>query len=325
MQETYVTGGLAGLLQTYLDQQNIHNPEISLALAKFSADSRMPTDVWRDLLEKIKSIHVQPAMGLKIGRLSRPHHFGVLGYLIMHCSTLGEALARFQQYQILVHNFSKVQVEIKDSKVIMSWDIEQGASTQLSDEVFLSCFITFIQLITQGERVCPISLGFHHPAEYEIAEYEEVIGCPVSFNHPRVTLEMSTDHINTPINTSDPHLLSLMASKADALKGEDEFLSSLQQLLSDSLSQGLPTLENTARGLKISSRTLHRRLEQRNLNFKQFLQQTREVLAKLYLDDPNLSLNEISFMLGYSEQSSFARAFKTWLGMTPRAYRKQGP
>jgi len=322
MQDTYVTGGLAGLLQTYLDQQKIYDPGLSLALTKFSADSRMPTSVWRELLEKIESIQPQPAMGLKIGRLSRPHHFGVLGYLIMHCSTLGEALARFQQYQVLVHNVSKVHVQIKDAKVIMSWDTEQGASTQLSDEVFLSCFITFIQHITQDQRVTPIALHFMHPAQGEASAYEKVMGFPVSFGHDRVTLEMSTDAINIPINTSDPHLLSLMASKADALKGQDDFLTHLQQLLSDSLSQGVPTLENSARQLKISPRTLHRRLQQRQLNFKQFLRQTRELLAKLYLDDPALSLNEISFLLGYSEQSAFARAFKLWLGITPTAYRK---
>ena len=322
MQDTYVTGGLAGLLQTYLDQQKIYDPGLSLALTKFSADSRMPTTIWRELLGKVESIQPQPAMGLKIGRLSRPHHFGVLGYLVMHCSTLGDALARFQQYQVLVHNFSKVEVQIKDGKVIMSWDTEQEASNQLSDEVFLSCFITFIELITQDNRVTPIALHFMHPAQAEISEYEKVIGCPVSFDHERVTLEMSTDAINIPIHTSDPHLLSLLASKADALKGQDDFLTNLQQVLSDSLSQGIPTLDSTARQLKLSARTLHRRLEQRQVNFKQFLRQTRERLAKLYLNDPNLNLNEISFLLGYSEQSSFARAFKLWIGVSPTAFRK---
>ena len=321
MQETHVAGTLAGLLQTYLDQENIHAPEISLQLANYSADVKIPTPVWWELLENIQKIKNQTALGLKIGRLGRPHHFGVMGYLIMHCQTLGEALLRFQRYQELIHDFSKVRVTIDKSSLIMKWDTELGKSTQLSDEVFLSCFISFIQHIS-SEDVKPKSLQFNHENSFSVSEYEAIIKCPVSFGHDQVALEMSLDDVNVAINSSDPDLLAIMDSKAQALKREDEFLMSLQELLSKSLSQGIPTLEKTAKQLKISARTLHRRLQERDLNFKKFLQQTREQLAKYYLSDANLSLNEISYLLGYSEQSSFARAFKIWFEMTPNEYRK---
>jgi len=99
-------------------------------------------------------------------------------------------------------------------------------------------------------------------------------------------------------------------------------MESLQDIIVESLSHTCPTLNSVAKQLNMSSRALHRRMESRGMNFKQFLQQTREKLAKLYLKDPSLSLNEIAFLLGYSEHSAFTRAFKQWFGVTPKEFRR---
>ncbi len=301
MQDTYVTGGLAGLLQTYLDQQNIHEPEISLVLAKFSADSRMPTTIWRELLEKIQRIQPQVAMGLKIGRLSRPHHFGVLGYLIMHCSTLGEALGRFQQYQVLVHNFSRVQVQIKDGKVIMSWDTEQGTSTQLSDEVFLSCFITFIEHITQDKRVSPIALHF-------IEQH-----CGQDVRRDIVDLMV----IPKPFEGANPFQVIKLMELNDPLM-RDIFLWAEKTPVKDIL---LTTLAQT---LNLTERTLARKVKSASgLSTGQFVRLIKLNQASELLIHSNKDINSVSEQLGFVDDSGFRRMFKKVSKYTPGEYRQQ--
>ncbi|MDX1694660.1 MAG: helix-turn-helix transcriptional regulator, partial [Ketobacteraceae bacterium] len=76
-----------------------------------------------------------------------------------------------------------------------------------------------------------------------------------------------------------------------------------------------------ARRVNMSTRTLHRRLEARGLNFQMLLGKTRRQLAQHYLSDTGLSLSEVAFLLGYSEQSAFNRAFRQWFGATPKGYR----
>lgn len=326
MQSIYVTGDIAELLQTYLDREKLSAPDVSRELARFSAGNRMPMIVWWSLLEKIQHIENKPALGLKIGRYIRPQHSGVLGYLIMYCQTLGEALIRFQRYQLLLHNLSKVQFESTPSSLVISWDTQHGQSTQLSDEVVLSGLLTFMREMTGRKDIKPVSVRFNHEVPYETGHYETIMGCPVTFGHKYVAIEMPVTALALPINSRDPIRLLLLEQQAQALTDkenqQDELLETLKQVVVESFSQGAPTLAAVARHMNLSARTLHRRLEMRNSNFKQFLQQTREKLARLYLNDSCLSLSEIAFLLGYSEQSAFNRAFKRWFGTTPKTYRK---
>ena len=88
------------------------------------------------------------------------------------------------------------------------------------------------------------------------------------------------------------------------------------------MQDGRPVIEEVARYMKISSRTLHRRLQERDLVFKELLQKTRQQLAQQYLKEERLTLSEIALLLGYSEQSAFSRAFKQWLGITPLRFQK---
>lgn len=327
MQGTYVAGDLAGLLHTYLDAECLAAPVIRKVLATYPANSQMPMTMWWDLLEQIQAIQQQPALGLRIGRYVRPHHSGVLGYLIMYCHTLGEALMQFQRYQRLLHNFSEVNLEVKGGGLTMSWGIEQGLSTQLSDEVFLSGLVTFVREITGQQDICPLSIDFAHPVNYDHSAYETLMGCPINFDCERVAIEIPMAALALPINSHDPHLLSLVERQAQAFMGQtqqtDPFLELVQQTLVEQLSQGALSLSLVAKQLNVSTRTLHRRMEDRGLNFKQFLQDTRKRLATVYLDDETLSLNEISFLLGYSEQSAFTRAFKQWFGTTPKRYQRE--
>lgn len=325
MQNTYVAGDLAALLRSYLDAEQLPAPEIRRALAGIAPNTRMSMQNWWSLLEEIQAIQPVPALGLRIGRLVRPHHSGILGYLVMACDTLGEALLRFQHYQSLLHNLSAAELKTGPQSLTISWDVKRGRSTQLSDEVFISAVLALVREITARPDICPSKVTFNHEVAFDHSEYESMLGCPVEFDCKHVSIAVPVSALSIPINGRDPHLLALLEKQAAALlsrgRDHDELLSQLHHAVAELLPQGTARLPECARQLHLSTRTLHRRLNQRGLNFNQVLRQTRQQLTRMYLQDPSLSLSEIAFLLGYSEQSAFSRACREWFSMTPKDLR----
>jgi AraC-like DNA-binding protein len=95
----------------------------------------------------------------------------------------------------------------------------------------------------------------------------------------------------------------------------------VRRFLAEDLSNGQAKLAQLAPRLRMSARTLHRRLEQEGTNFRSVLNEVRRELAVRHLMERRLAVGEIAFLLGFSEVSAFHRAFKHWTGQAPRAYR----
>ena len=326
MHNIYVASDLAALMLAYLDQHAIAAPAIRRRLAVWPQHAQLPIQLWWDLLEDLQAELNEPALGLKIGACVRPEHTPVLAYLIMHCATLGEALLRFQRYQKLLHNMAEVSLDSDGNVLTMSWDTRHGLSTHLSDEVFMGALITFVRQIVDVSGYGPRALHFNHPAPFPVAVYEELIGCPVVFDAERVAIKLDLAMLALPVNSRNPFLLELLEKQAEALLDKsaqaDAFLESVQAVCVELLNQGAPTLPVVARKLNLSTRTLHRRLEERGLNFNGLLRETRLKLAKHYLADSRLELKQVAFLLGYSEQSAFTRAFGVCTGESPERWRK---
>ena len=88
--------------------------------------------------------------------------------------------------------------------------------------------------------------------------------------------------------------------------------------------EGDPKLGDVARKVALSSRTLQRRLKDQGLDFKKLVDDTRHRFSLNYLKDPQHTMTEIAYLLGYSEVSAFNRAFKRWTGSTPVSHRRSG-
>ncbi|MDX1695675.1 MAG: AraC family transcriptional regulator ligand-binding domain-containing protein, partial [Ketobacteraceae bacterium] len=249
-QGVYVASDLAGLLKRFLAAEGIQSPEISAQLASYPANGRMPMADWWDMLEKIQAICPQPALGVRIGACVQPQDSGVMGYMVMYCKTVGEALLHFQRYQQLIHNYSQVEIAAKPGSLSLSWGRDQGVSTQLSDEVFLSGLMTFIQKITDRPDLVPGEIHFIHQVPFDHSRYEALLGCPVRFGCERVSIGIPLDALAIPINSHNPYLLSLLEKQAEALvdtDSGDELLDQLQKIMVEALSQGQASLHHIAR------------------------------------------------------------------------------
>ncbi|GAB7205195.1 hypothetical protein OS31_21120 [Dickeya oryzae] len=88
------------------------------------------------------------------------------------------------------------------------------------------------------------------------------------------------------------------------------------------LSQGEPSLDEVAESIGLSSWSLQRRLKDEGITFTQLVEKVRCEMATHYLQQRQLSISEMAFLLGYSEVSAFSRAFRRWFGISPRQWRK---
>lgn len=322
-----VTGAWTRLLADWLDQEGLPAPDIRAALAQRAPDDIVPIPAWRNLLERAVALRPGlPAPGLAIGALVQPQHVGVLGYLVLASTTVGEAMLAYRRYEQLFYGVALAEIALRGDQAEIRWPREQTLLGQLGDAVAISALITFLRRQVDNAPA-PTRITFVNPEPPDAAAYEAFFGCPVQFNDSHTRVQFPLAYMAIPMPHGDPGLQALLKRQADALLAalpdSDAFDRALQQHLLKLLSDGKATLPEMARALNVSVRTLQRRLDARNLSWQQVLDRTRAALARQYLADAALSLGDIALLLGFSEQSAFTRAFGRWTGQTPARWRRQ--
>lgn len=108
-----------------------------------------------------------------------------------------------------------------------------------------------------------------------------------------------------------------------SLNSGDNIAAELKSRLADLMARGEANADAACRALKLSRRTLQRRLKAERTSFQKVLQEARRELAVRYLSDGRLKALEVAMLLGYSNFSSFTTAFKSWYDMPPAKYRQK--
>lgn len=322
----YVAASTANLLISYLDQQQLALPDLRERLAVIAQGPRMTITTWWALLADMAQAHPIAGIGLDIGRCARPHHIGVMGYLAMSCDTLGQAMWRFSRFQPLLHNLAPSLISQSGNSLVMGWGRTERLSTLISDDVVAAGLVTFARQLTGRQDISPSCVESPHPMPDDAAPYREFYGCDVNFGSDTSAIHWPLWALSLPINSQDPHLMGLLEQQAEALlqalPQQDPLLQALQQAIVAVLKDGPPELSVVAARMAMSERALYRALQERGLRYKEVLNALRYELAKDYLRDAQLTLPEISLLLGYAEQSVFSRAFKVWAGLAPLRWRK---
>ena len=140
---------------------------------------------------------------------------------------------------------------------------------------------------------------------------------------------LNLDARELPVIHADSYLNDLLlkyceAALADRRGDNSQLRTRVENAISSVLPHGKVRVEDVARSLGMSKRTLARRLSDEGLNFTEILQQLRRDLAVRYLDDRRLHVSKIAWLLGFREVSAFTHAFKRWTGKTPSQIRTAG-
>jgi AraC-like DNA-binding protein len=176
-----------------------------------------------------------------------------------------------------------------------------------------------------GTRLSPLRIEFVQPRSHSKA-IERHFGCPVVCGAARNAIVFRTSDAECPFVTRNAELLDMLAPQFDKeleqCQGENSFSMLVRRAIQERLTGHRPAIEDVARSLHISSRTLQRRLQDAGSSYQRVLDEARHQMARYYLGNSVLELNEAAYLLGYEDAKSFVRAFRTWEGIPPGLWRE---
>lgn len=281
------------------------------------------------LFEKAAVLLDDPTLGLHAGERIRPGHYGVLGYVLMNCATLGEALDYLLRYQALIIDLrGGFSIFAEEDSVVVSCPPDEDWPMRQLAEFNLSASISFMRWVT-GYQGSPRRIDFNYPAPAGLQVYQQFFGCDLRFDRPCYQLALPLSWLRMPLIRPDMTMRAAMLRLAEqqllALPRGDDLLAGARGVIARRLSEGQVDLSWVADRLSIGTRTLQRALQTNGSSFSGLVDDVRQELAKRYLADSTLTAVDAAFLLGFSEQSAFQRAFKRWTGLTPGEYRRTLP
>ena len=266
-------------------------------------------------------------IGLKTGRYAKPTHFYAFGYSWLASSTLLGAIQRLTRYFQLM---STASVEVRLTETADSYALSAvfpDASKSPPKEGIdcgMSAVLALCDIVAEKE-IRPLRVELTCPASVHPEAYREVLRAPIVFNADVGTFHFDKDSLRAPL----PHGTPDVARATDKIAEQyietldpHKIASQVRRLLIDLLPSGKADQELVSSRLHRSTSTLQRQLQGEGVSYRDVLESTQRSLAETYLRDKKHSHAQIAYLLGFSEQSNFSRAFKRWTAMSPRQYQE---
>ena len=267
-----------------------------------------------------------PHFGLKMGARVRPGYLSIVAYAMMSCGNFTEALLQAQRYQRLISEGGKLELRLEEPLAsIVYWpQTDELAFSRHQIEAVLVVIIGFGRWLVSQE-LSPVEVRFTHPEPAETAEHRRVFGCPVVFGATENSIVLDRSWLEKPLPESDPQLHRTHAAQADRRLSEMDAQNVPEQIAAILEGSGHfhGTRGHMAHRLGLSRRTLQRRLAETGTTFRVLVDAYRHRAAAALLADPEISISEVGFLIGFAEPSTFYRAFKRWEGIPPAQYRRE--
>jgi AraC-like DNA-binding protein len=281
------------------------------------------------LLDEVAIALKDNCLGFTLARDFEPREIGLLYYVMASSQTLGEALKRLARYS-KVTNEALVFGYREGNRLIIS--LSYSGVPRHSDrhqiEFCMFGLLRICRLLT-GQNIVPQHFSIAHHRSEGIAEMARFVGTKVEFGADRDEFALNLDARELPLVHSDSYLNDLLvkyceAALADRRDDTSQLRTKVENAIASVLPHGKVLVEDIARGLGMSERTLARKLSDEGLNFTEILQNLRRDLAVRYLKDHKLHVSKIAWLLGFREVSAFTHAYKRWTGKTPSQMRTAG-
>ena len=322
-----ISGSFSQILRLWMVRKGIVSERLENRLALASQQETVSVEAWRELLREAEELCPGQAVGLQIGSEVQVTHAGVLGYLLLNSDNVADALETYLLCERHFYGVNFAELSRDDSGWTLAWPDQLGNDNATFVQVGLTALVTFLrQRFPGGCDLLSVSLTGDKPQD--VVPFEQFFGCPVTFESDYPGITFDGDAILRPSVGALPENFHAMRQQqynafSKVAGADDPFLKCLQSVLLKSIPEGGATLPKVARGMNMSTRTLQRRLADYELSYQALHDAVREQLARRYLSRTSLMLSEIPLLLGYSDQSAFNRAFRSWTGMTPGHFRQR--
>ncbi len=293
-------------------------------------NARLDCEVLQRLLAWVLPRCNNSVFGLQTSHYIQPGSYSVMGYIAMTSNTLAEAVARMPQYEKLVGDMGTSTLEHEPGAIVVRWHcrFSDPQTRRHVIENVLASWTAYTRWMADAEELVPLAVRFEHdpPADRSLLKhYQQIFRCPVYFNQPMSALLCSPQIFEYPLRQPDVNLRDTLEHHAQvslaALKTRYSLTDQVRSLLRAMLADASPRKEFVAEQMGMNVRTLHRKLADENQSYQQILDDLRAELARKYLAQAHLSVEDIARKLGFTESRSFIRYFKGYTGLTPGEYR----
>jgi AraC-like DNA-binding protein len=291
-----------------------------------SPDGYIPVETYLLIQDEAAHYTGDPYFGLHMGEYAEAGSWSILGYLMMNCKTLGDAFEKSTRYSRIIGNLIEghASIHLNKIKVKLATPPHAPKMSRHCFEATLSSSVRMMRSLT-GVEISPLEVNFTYPMPESSAEYERIFRCPVSFEQKDNSFVIDFSILQTPILYANPGLLDYFENYAQEFMAEidrnNKHTRAVTKIMLSRMDDEKLSIDKVAREMAVSKRTLQNQLKAEGIVFSDLRLDIRKRLAKKYLRE-NYSVEDITYLLGYSEPSVFRKAFKKWSGVTPRQFRE---
>lgn len=288
---------------------------------------RIPTEkislLWRRAAEKSGN----PAIGLVNPHVPKVGNFDIVAYAMLSSPSLHHALQNFARHMRLVSDAAAITLEPTDDaglrRLLFTLNGGRDPVPRQRVEFVLITLLTFCRWVT-SRPLAPRAVFLSWDAPDDLRPFVEAFQYPLRFGAAFNGIDFTAAELDAELpgrnrGVSDLHDM-MIARRIAAFDGANLSLRARDEI-AKKLPGGEPRREDIAKALTLSDSTFMRRLREEGVSFAQLLDETRRDHARDYLANEQISLAEVAFLLGFSDQSSFFRACRRWFDAPPRRLR----
>jgi AraC-like DNA-binding protein len=296
------------------------------------ADARVPARVAIRMWDEIPRLVGDELFGLRLGEIANPGALPLFAYLMRSSPTLGDGLQVALRYQRILQTLNRTTLVVDDALARLVVEVRPRHVEPLRHAItFAMAYCVSMARSLTATPVTPRAVHLAHapPEDAEArAAYRRVFGVDVRFGEPPTEVHFERALLAHPIPRAESGLGELLERHAAALLARvpdgPSLAARVRAALVDRLRSGDVDIDPVAATLRMSARTLQRRLRDESTSYSAIVDDVRRELALRYVADPALSLTGIALLLGFADQTTFHRAFVRWTGRAPGAYRRDG-
>jgi AraC-like DNA-binding protein len=276
--------------------------------------------VWNEAVRLIDD----PTFGVKMVQYWHPSMMGALGYAWLVSSTLRRAMHRIDRYIHTVTEGLETKLEDTPAGLRLSFFIVGDITLQPQQHTLIIAVIMHMCRFNYGDELVASQIHLARPAPEDPKDILDFFQTDVHFDADVNSITITRADSDIELSSSNKQIAlmhdeMLMKYLVQIKKGD--IVQQVQSIILDNLPDGQVTDKLVASELNLSERSMQRRLKEHKTTFRYLLDSVREMVAKQYIENPVNRMSDIAFLLGFSEQSAFSRAFKKWTGKSPVEYR----
>lgn len=290
-----------------------------------SPDHRFTVYEMNRLIESALALAGDKNLGFDVGKTYSLLSSGIVGHVLMHCKTIGDALEKYCSYQELPGDIVRISLTRGNPFAKIHWKYNPAivSNPPFVMEIIIAAVLSgYMEL--SGKAPLLTEARFDYKKPYNAEEYKRFLKCELKFEEEETAIYFLEKSLEIPVKHPNKELLDMLEAHCSNVLRDFYNRSSFSGRVEKKLriiNGKIPSIDDIADDMGISARNLQGKLKQEGTTFREIKEKVQRDLATQYIMNDQYSVAEISDMLGFSEPCAFRRTFKRWTGKTPGQFR----